>query len=373
MRFLVLLFVAVSSQIMSAQQPLRVYIGTGGDAIYTSMFDPESGKLSSLEVAGETRRPSFLWLCPDTKSLVSVSEFRQGQQTSNAQIVSWNVDAVTGRITQTGAQEARGNGPCYVSVNRSRTHAAIANYGSGSVSVYPVAKDGSVGTSTGHVQHVGSSIDKARQTGPHAHSVMFDPSDKRVIAADLGTDQVYLYDLNSDGSLSPSTPPNVPLDPGTGPRHFAFSPDGKYLLVLGELSGTITTYRYAPPEVTKIAVVETMAPGTPADAPRASAEILFHPNGQFVYCCNRGPNEMVCLRYDATSGKLERLLGVSCGGDHPRNFRLSPDGRFLLVANQMSNNIEIFAVNDQTGELTPTGQNIELKSPMCIKFWDPRG
>ncbi len=351
-----------------ADEPIRLFIGTGGDGIYASKFDTKTGKLSQPEMMAETNRPSFVWATPETNSLYSVSETRRGAE-KDASIIAWSVDETNGKLTMRSHQDAMGDGPCFVCVNEDRTYAAVANYGSGSVAVYPVKPDGSVDPASGSVQHAGSSVIANRQGGPHAHSIRFDPSGKRLAAADLGTDKIYLYDLGTDGALAPSNPPAIDLDPGAGPRHFVFSPDNQFLLALSEISGTITTYRYAPPKVEKLSVVSTMADGTTAEAAKASAEILFHPNGKFVYCSNRGPNEIAGFAYNAETGTLKRLFGISSGGEHPRNFRFSPDGRYMLVANQNSNNIVVFSVDETSGELKPTGEVLEVDKPMCLKFW----
>jgi 6-phosphogluconolactonase len=368
MRSFSLLLIAMLAVNASADELIRLYIGTGGSNIHASMFDPKTGKLSQPEIMAETNRPGFIWVTPENRSLYSTSETRRATA-KDAAIVAWSVDEATGKLTMRNRQDSAGDGPCFVCVNHNRTFAAIANYGSGSIAVYPLKPDGSVNPASGKVQHVGSSVTPNRQSSPHAHSILFDPSGKRVAAADLGTDKVYLYDLGADGSLTPSEPPAMDLDPGAGPRHFVFSPDSRYLLALGELSGTITSYRYAPPNVEKVSVVSTMADDTAADATKASAEILFHPNGKFVYCSNRGPNEIAGFAYDSETGTLKRLFGVSSGGEHPRNFRLSPDGRFLLVANQNSNNIVVYSVDDTSGVIKPTGDKISVPSPMCLKFW----
>lgn len=354
---------------VSNAEVLTLFIGTGGEGIYATTFDTESGKLAPAEMVAETKRPSFIWVNPAANTLYSISEMRRGGEARDASIVAWQVDPKTAKLTQLGRQDAMGDGPCFVTINSDATYAAIANYGSGSVAVYPLDEKGNVAPASGFVQHTGSSVDPKRQTAPHAHSIRFDPSGKRVAAADLGTDKVYLFDLKSDGSLEPSDPPALTLDPGTGPRHFVFSPDERFLLALGELSGTITTYDYASATKEKLAVVSTMAKDVADDAPRASAEILFHPNGKFVYCSNRGPNEIAVFKYEPKKGTLERIQAISSGGTHPRNFRFTPDGKFLLVANQMSNNIVIYSVDVATGLLTATGDELSVPAPMCLKFW----
>jgi 6-phosphogluconolactonase len=255
-----------------------------------------------------------------------------------------------------------------VTVSADGRYAAIANYGGGSVALFPILDDGTLAPASAHIQHTGSSVNPNRQGEPHAHSIRFDSSDRRVVACDLGTDKVYLYDVGSEGSLTPSQPAAVDMPPGSGPRHLAFSPDQRYLLVLGELSGQITTLRYAPPQVTVVDTISTMSADTPAAAPRGSAEILFHPSGRFVYCSNRGPSEIACFDYDSDTGRLTRTSAISSGGVHPRNFRISPDGKFLLVANQMTDNIVVFEIDPQTGELTRTSTELSVPKPMCLKF-----
>ena len=134
------------------------------------------------------------------------------------------------------------------------------------------------------------------------------------------------------------------------------------------MSGTITTVRYRPPQIETVETISTMAADVAADAPRGSAEILFHPNGRIVFCSNRGPSEIASFDYDAKSGRLKRTSAISSGGVHPRNFRISPDGRFMLVANQMTDNIVVFRIDPQSGRLEKTGTELSVPRPMCLKF-----
>ncbi len=352
--------------LLAEQIPL--YVGTGADGIYRTQMDSETGSLSEPVKVAQTQRPTFLWIDRPTNSLYSICELKRNDKGPGEAIVAWAIDPASGRLTERNRQNAQGDGPCFVSLSADGRYAAIANYGGGSIDLFPVRDDGSVGPACDHVQHTGSSVDPRRQGEPHAHSSRFDPSDRRLAAADLGTDHVYLYDVGSNGSLKPSNPPAITTPPGSGPRHFVFSPDQRFMLILGELSGTITTVRYAPPDVETVETISTMAADTAEDAPRGSAEILFHPNGRFVYCSNRGPSEIACFDYDAQSGRLKRTFAISSGGVHPRNFRCSPDGRFLLVANQQSDNIVVFRIDQQTGQLTPTEIERKVPQPMCLKF-----
>ncbi len=350
-------------------ETLPVYIGTGAEGIYLSQFDVETGELSEPKKVAQTKRPTFLWIEPNTHSLLSICELGRGSGDDGAAIVSWAIDAATGGLTLRNRQDAMHDGPCFVGASSDGKFAVIANYGGGSVALYPINDDGSLQKASAHMVHSGSSINPRRQKEPHAHSSRFDPSDRRVAAADLGTDKVYLYDVGDGGSLTPSTPPAIETPPGSGPRHFVFSPDNHYMLILGELTGTITTVRYAPPKIEKIETVSTMADGVADDAPRGSAEILFHPNGRWVYCSNRGPNEIAVFDYDAKSARLKRTSAISSGGKHPRNFRISPDGKFMLVANQLTDNIVVFKIDAEDGKLVPTDIELKVPKPMCLKFF----
>ena len=361
--WMVILVFAVST---ARGENLRLYLGTGSSAIHLTEFDTDAGSFGALKTVAKTQRPTFLWIHDHT--LFNICEVKRGEVQQGAAIESWRIDSSTGELTKISRQDAMGDGPCFVAVSKSGKYAAIANYGGGSTSLFPVSEDGSLSAASGHVQHTGSSINSRRQEAPHAHISRFDPDDQRVVVADLGTDKVYLYDIDSVGRLSSSNPAHIDMSPGSGPRHLVFSPDKKHLLVLGELSGTITSVRYSPPSTDIIQTVSTMDADTPKDAPRGSAEILFHPNGKWVYCSNRGPNQIAVFDYDAPTGKLTRTSAVSCGGKHPRNFRFAPDGRFLLVANQQSNEIVVFRVDPLTGSLQQTSAKLAVDKPMCLKF-----
>ena len=370
--FTAIAVVSLTLPMASSAHTFPLYVGTGGDGIYITEFDAHSGTLSQPKKVATTPRPTFLWIhraaeSDVAKTLYSVCEVGDGK----GAIVAWAIGD-DGSLTQRSQQAAGGDITCFVSTSRDGKYATVANYGSGnSVSLFPIKADGSLGPASDTVQHVGSSVDKKRQLTTHAHSSRFDPTDKRVLAADLGTDKVYVYDVGDDGSLQPGQPAAINMAAGTGPRHFTFSPNNKYLLVLGELAGTITTLRYDPPNIAPVETISTVAADFPADAARHSAEILFHPNGKWVYATNRGPSEIAVFDYDAASGKLKRTSAISSGGKHPRNFRFSPDGRFLLCANQHTNNIVVFSIDQESGKLTKLANEVSVDQPMCLKFLLP--
>ena len=312
MRSLILVSALLLWSAGSAAETIPLYIGTGGDGIYLTQFDAESGTLSEPVRVAETPRPTFIWIHDDPKSqvaspmLYSISELPRGKAADDnvegAAIVSWSIDTDSGELTQTSRQDAMGDGPCFVTVSEDGRHAAIANYGGGSVALFPIRKDGSLQPASASIEHTGSSINPRRQSEPHAHSIRFDPTGRALVAADLGTDVVYVYQLGPNGSLTSPPPGGIPMPPGSGPRHLVFSPDGEYLLVLGELSGTITTVQYNSPHYPAVQTISTMADDASESAPRGSAEILFHPNGRWVYCSNRGPNEIASFKFHSSDG-----------------------------------------------------------------------
>ncbi len=369
---LVLSAMFAQSRSGNAEEKLAFYVGTATNedsgGIFQSQIDLKTGVVDQPTLAAAASRTTFIWLHPSANVLYSVAEVRGETGEKLPAIAAWKINAADGKLTKINHQPAEGAGPCFVTVRGDGKYAAVANYGSGSIAIYPLREDGSIEPASGKVQHEGSGPVTARQAGPHAHSVRFDPSGKRLLAADLGTDDVFIFDIQPDGSLKPAEVPALKNPPGAGPRHFVFSPDDRFVLSLGELSGTISIFPYDALSPAALSTVSTVATDLPEDANRWCAEILFHPSLPVVYCSNRGPQEIAVFDFEAKSGALTRRGAVACGGKTPRNFRLTPDGRFLLVANQDSDNIAVFKVDPKTGDLTLTDQQISVPKPMSIKF-----
>ena len=343
----------------AAAGSLPFFVGTDADGVYASTLNTDTGKMSPPVLAGEMQAPGFLWIHPTLPVLYAV-----GGKGGESQLVAFAIgdDAQLTRVASVGTG---GKGACFVTVSPDGRHAAVAHYGSGSVAVFPLGNDGTPGEPA-VTQHTGRSVHEKRQTAPHAHSVRFTPDGRTLMAADLGTDKLYVYGVTDAGGLEPASPPAVEMPPGSGPRHFVFAPDGRSVLVLGELSGTVSIAPIDPVTGGVTQTVSAVADDLPADAERASAEILFHPGGGYVYASNRGPGEVAWFAWDGEA--LERRGGVPGGGDWPRNFRLTGDGRFLLVANQRSGNVASFRVDEETGEPVATGQSVDVPGAMCIKF-----
>jgi 6-phosphogluconolactonase len=216
---------------------------------------------------------------------------------------------------------------------------------------------------------VGSSINRERQEGPHAHWIETTPDNRFAISVDLGLDKLLVYRFDAKkGSLTPNNPPYAKLDSGAGPRHLAFSPDGKFAYVVNELQSTITAFAYDARngELRKLKTVSTL----PKDFSGANdtAEIKVHPSGKFLFASNRGHDTIALFSIASKTGALTLVDHFPTQGKTPRNFEIDPSGKFLFVANQETNNIVVFQITPSTGRLTATKQTVEVPAPVCLKF-----
>jgi 6-phosphogluconolactonase len=359
-------------------KPYLVYVGTytnktASKGIYVYSFDPGTGKLTSMGVAAESEDPSFLALHPSGKYLYAVNEIDHfGAQKSGA-ASAFSIDQKTGKLTLLNQAATHGAGPCHISLDKSGKFALVANYDGGSVASVPVHDDGTLGEAADFVQHHGSSINKERQEGPHAHWIGTSPENRFALAADLGLDEVLIYRFSTTkGTLAPNDPPYAKLNPGSGPRHVAFHPNGKFAYVLTELESSVTTfaYRASNGSLSPLQTISTLSTlRKDYSSPKEAAEIAVHPNGKFLYASNRaGIDTISAFSINPAKGTLSLRDEYPTLGKTPRNFAIDPTGKFLLAANQESNNIVIFRIDSTTGALTPTGEIAEMPAPVCIAF-----
>lgn len=366
-RFLCLSILLLAPALASAQsapEKFRVYLGTGKN-IYQTVLDLKTGGLSKAELAAELGNPSFVAIHPTNRFLYSVSEVNKGS------IVAFAIDGSTGALKMLNAQPAGGGGPCHVSVDRSGKVALAANYGTGSCTSIPIKADGSLAEPASVHQHKGKSVNPGNQQGPHAHSINVDKGNRFAFCADLGIDKIMVYRLDAEtGKTTPNDPPAFVTPPGTGPRHFAFHPDGKSAYINGEINMTLIACDYDGDRgvLTQKQIISTL----PKDETRkkgSTAEVVVHPSGKFVYVSNRDPyNSIAIFALDAKTGMLRAVGHEARGVKTPRNFAIEPTGRYLLVANQSGKSVISFTINPETGELTPTGHSVEVLSPVCVRF-----
>jgi 6-phosphogluconolactonase len=385
-RFFTFLLILIASLagLSAAQKPHKkparqgqylAYVGTyttktDSKGIYAYRFDAASGELSAIGLAAESADPSFLAVHPDGRHLYAVNELSEfGGQKSGA-VSAFVIDRHTGLLTLLNQVATRGAGPCYISLDQTGKFVLVANYDGGSIASFPIREDGSLGPPASFIQHAGSSVNKQRQEAPHAHWVGTSPDSRFALAADLGLDEVVIYRFDvTEGTLSPNDPPFVTVNPGAGPRHFAFHPNGKFGYVLNEMDATVTAFSFHSKNGS-LSVLQTINT-LPKDysGPKEAAELVVHPSGRFLYASNRaGSDTITAFSIDPARGTLKLAGKTSTQGKTPRNFAIDPTGKFLMAANQESNNIVVFKIDTATGGLTPTGQTVEVPSPVCITF-----
>lgn len=357
----------------SAEQ-LRVYIGTytgdGSQGIYQSVLDLSTGKLSPPELAGEVTSPSFLAIAPDHKHLYAVAEISDFQGKKAGGVVAFSIDAATGKLKQLNQQSSGGPGPCHIVVDKAGKNALVANYGGGSAGVLPIKADGSLSEMSSFVQHKGTSTNPQRQEVPHGHSVNLDAANKFAFVADLGLDKVMIYKFDPQaGTITANDPPFAAVEPGAGPRHFAFHPSGKYAYVINETHCTVTGFAYDANKgaLQTIQTITTLPNGFDGKD-YSTAEVQVHPSGKFLYGSNRGHHSIAAFSIDQTTGKLTVVGHAKENIKTPRNFGIDPTGKFVIVANQDGNSLIVFSVDQTTGALKPTGHQIAVARPVCVKF-----
>lgn len=350
-----------------------LYVGTytkkQSKGIYAYRFDAASHQLSSLGLAAETTNPSFLAVDPTGRFMYAVNEVGDYKGQSSGGVSAFAIDPRTGKVSFLNEVASRGADPCYVAVDKTGKFVLVANYTGGSVAVFPVLPNGGLGEASAFVQHVGSGPNKERQEGPHAHWVDVTADNRFAMASDLGLDKLLVYRFDpTKGTISPNDPPFARTKPGAGPRHMAFDPDGKFAYVADELSSTISAFSYdiGRGVLHPLQTISTV----PKDyrGENDGAEIQVHPNGKFVFVSNRGSDTIAVFSIDNRKGTLVLVDHISTKGKKPRYFSIDPGGTRLFVANEDSDNIVVFSIDSATGSLTPTGQVLEVSSPVCLTF-----
>jgi 6-phosphogluconolactonase len=370
-RLSALLVCLILSASAIAADSYLAYVGTyttgESKGIYAYRYDPKDGKMTSLGLAAETENPSFV--VANHRFLYAVNEVQKYQGQPSGGVSAFAMDAKTGKLTFLNEVPSRGADPCYISLDKTGKFVLVANYTGGNVAVFPIHPDGSLGEATGFVQHTGSGPNHDRQEGPHAHWLEVTPDNRFAIAADLGSDELLVYRFDPvKGLLTPNNPPFAKVSPGSGPRHFAFHPDGEHAYVIDEMVGAINTFAFDSRKG-KLTLMQTV-PTLPKDfsGENTTAEIEVHPSGRFVYASNRGHDSIVVYAVDPKTGTLKLIEDVPTQGKTPRNFQIDPTGTRLFVANQDSGNIVAFRINPKTGRLTSSGDPLKVPNPVCIKF-----
>ncbi|MBN8667918.1 MAG: lactonase family protein [Chitinophagales bacterium] len=354
-------FLQASPQSNQPYLILGTYTGTGSKGIYVYRFNTATGKADLVSTV-ESSNPSFLAISKNGDFVYAVNEDRPGK------ISAYSFNKTNGTLTFLNQADAAGDHPCYIALDKTGKWVAVGNYSSGTLALFPVQRDGSLGKATQVIQHEGSSVNTERQEGPHVHATVFSPDNKFLLVPDLGTDILRVYAFNAKkGTLVPAKSPVAPSEAGAGPRHLSFSPDGKFVYLLEELTGTIAVYEF---QKGKLLLRQNIS-AQPLDylGPAGSADIHVAADGQFLYASNRAESNTIGIfKIQQGTGLLSLADHVSTEGKTPRNFNFDPTGAFILAANQNSNNVVIFKVDKATGFLSDSGERIELPKPVCVAW-----
>ncbi|MEQ8413914.1 MAG: lactonase family protein [Imperialibacter sp.] len=335
-----------------------VYTGGGSNGIYQLQFNTATGELSDSLLLVKTTNPSYLAISKDRQSVFSVNETQEGGVSS----FSW--DHGNNQLVEVSKLSTEGAHPCYVDISPSGRQIAVANYSSGNLAVYQLGEGLALQASPQIRQHEGSGPVVPNQKGPHAHCSIFKGG--YLYAVDLGIDKVLAYPFAADGSLGEAHVA-FELQPGDGPRHLIFHPTKAMAFVVNELSSSVVSLKADLDKGTFEAIDRKSTIPDDFTEKNSDADIHITSDGKFLYASNRG-HHSIAMYAVADDGSLTSLGNEPVGGKTPRNFTLSPDEKFLLVANQDTNNIVVFTRNTETGLLAATGKEFSVSKPVCLKF-----
>lgn len=365
MRFLFLsLFFLTMSQTTRGDE-IPFYLGTytkdnASQGIYLSGLDSETGKFSPIKLAGESKNPGFLAFSPDRKFLYAAQEDHE----SEVGAFKINPD---GTLTFLNEKPSGGAAACHVSVDQSGRNVFVANYSGGNIACFQTNPDGSLGERSAFVQFADPVA--GRKKGSNGHSIYADATNRFVYSCDLGTDQIWIFSLDAErGTLTPLTPASAATPTGTGPRHLALHPNGKFIYANNEYGMSVTAFSRDPQTgaLTELQNIDTLPEGASRDKV-STAEIVFHPSGKWLYVSNRGHNSITSFTV-GEDGKLTWLENVPLGVDHPRSFAIEPSGKWLVAAGMHSNKIVSLKLDPATGKLSAPQETLEVPSPACVLF-----
>lgn len=348
-------------------QAALAYVGTEGGGIRALRVDACAGRLANIGPVADVPKPRWLLTHP-TLPVVYAADDGGAQE---GRVIAYAVDRASGALGRIDEVGAGGAGTTYLGLDADAKRLLAANFGAGSVSSISVNADGSLGTRVSTLKDTGSGPHR-RQAGAHAHQATVDPSGRYALVADMGADRVFVYGFDrATGALSADDAANMrafATAPGSGPRRAVFGADGRFVYVLAELSAEVLTLRWdaASGRLTQVQSLATSSAGF--QGAKSTSEIAVSRDGRFVYVADRGEGALVVYRVDPKAGTLTWLQRLPSGGQAPWAFAIDPSGRWMLVANYRSNQVNLFHIDPGTGRLADTAQSLEAPGPLSATF-----
>jgi len=360
---LLLIVLVHKTNAQNANLLVGTYTQKGSKVIYLFQFDTATGKAIEISHTDSAKNPSFLTISKDKQNVYAVNETASG----SVSVYTLNNNEL--KLVQN--KDSKGADPCYICLSPDQQNLFVANYTGGSITSYHRFADGRLSNPQQFIQHSGSSINKDRQEKAHVHGLFFSPDGEYLLTPDLGMDQVtiYPYQIKNGPPLDLLKNKNITTTPGAGPRHLAFSNNGKFIYLIEELTGSISVYTFSKGIANFIQKIALHPANSKED--HGSADIHLSPDGLFLYATNRGTENNIVKLPVLKNGKLDekRIAYYPTQGSAPRNFTISQDGHWVLVANQNTDNIVVFKRNSITGELMTTGNTIKVSMPVCLLFY----
>jgi 6-phosphogluconolactonase len=344
---------------------IGTYTGEMSKGIYAFRFDDKAGALTPVGLVGETPSPSFLTASANGRFVYAVNELQTFGGEASGSVTAFSVDSGTGKLTELNTQASKGAGPCHLALDRTGRYLAVANYNGGNFALFPVDADGRLQPASAVVAGEASEPGPSGKIVRLGHSVGFDATNRYMVAADKGLSRMLVWAFDAaTGKLTPHG--SAALAPGSGARHYAFHPSGRWLFTITEQGATIDTLAWDQKAgtLTPLSSVPTRPEGVTKGS---TAEIAVHPNGRFVYGSNRGDDSIAVFSVGA-NGALTLVEHESTRGQTPRNFAIDPSGKWLIAANQRSNTLAVFSIDQSTGALSPVGPLSNVGSPVCVLF-----
>ena len=333
--------------------------------IYCFELDTDRGALSEAKLVAEAPSPNFVLLSVDGARLYTVVEAGRPTNLNGTAVRMYEVDRLEGMLKLRSEVQISVTGPCHMSMDSRERAVFIGCYTGGGVVMVPIDDGGELGDPI-EVLHEGSSVNPERQEAPHPHSANVTADGCFLHVPDLGIDRVITYRVDHQPSRLTGIS-DVAVKPGAGPRHLAFTPDGAFAYVMGEMASVIMGFRCEDGGTLTHLQTVTSLPGE-YFGENSTADVRIHPRGHVVYCSNRGHDSIATFSIDKRTGELTLLGHVSTGGRTPRGFNVDASGTWLLAANEQSDSVFSFRIDGLDGFPVPTGLSVGVSRPTCIAF-----